>query len=70
MGISDEAVEESWMYDDETPVSEKFSAWATGQPDNGGPYGGSSENCGAIGEKAEFKWTDVNCNLKLKFFCA
>ncbi|XP_054157811.1 C-type lectin domain family 4 member E-like [Oppia nitens] len=70
MGISDELMEESWMYDDENPVSDKFSAWATGQPDNGGAYANSGENCGAISEKAEFKWADVNCNLKIRFFCA
>jgi hypothetical protein len=58
------------MYDDNTLVSESFSAWALGQPDNGGPFGGSKEDCAVIGEKGDFKWHDVNCNLKLKFFCA
>ena len=58
------------MYVDNTPVLDSFSAWALGQPDNGGPFGKSKEDCAAIGERADFKWVDINCNLKLKFFCA
>ncbi|CAG2117858.1 unnamed protein product, partial [Medioppia subpectinata] len=44
-------IEGIWMYADNTPVSDSFSAWALGQPDNGGPFGSSKEDCGVIGEK-------------------
>ncbi|XP_054160809.1 C-type lectin domain family 4 member E-like [Oppia nitens] len=69
-GLSDRELESVWMYIDDTPVSDSFSAWALGQPDNGGPFGRHKEDCGAISEKSQYKWLDINCKEKLKFFCA
>jgi len=58
-----------WMYDDNTTVPKPFFAWAPGQPDNGRGGTTGEEDCAAYSEKGKFKIFDVNCYLKLKFFC-
>ena len=70
IGISDDEFEGFWLYDDGSPVSDQFSAWAVAQPDNGGTgFGARPENC-AVMEMKEYNWNDVVCDEKLHFFCA
>ena len=70
IGISDDELESYWLYDDASPVSDQFSAWAVAQPDNGGTMiGAKPENCAVI-ELREYNWLDVQCDQKLHFFCA
>lgn len=69
MGLSDKEVEDFWVFDDGTVVSESFSAWGVAQPDNGGAFTAKAENC-AVVEMREFNWLDMDCDLKFHFYCA
>lgn len=60
IGLTDRAVEGTFVWDDGTPLG--FSNWHTGEPNNGGS-GGYQEDCAIIaGARVGAQWDDRPCD--------
>jgi hypothetical protein len=76
IGASDAATEGDWRWSDGTafwsgdeggaPVSERYSAWASGEPDNAA---GSATNADCAAITPDGSWRDRGCSVALPFVC-
>ncbi|XP_040000794.1 CD209 antigen-like protein E [Xiphias gladius] len=66
VGMTDRAVEGTWIWVDGTPVNKDGLQWANGQPD--GAFGG--EDCGELRTMINFiGLNDYNCSTRNQWIC-
>uniref|UniRef100_A0A3B4UN77 C-type lectin domain-containing protein n=1 Tax=Seriola dumerili TaxID=41447 RepID=A0A3B4UN77_SERDU len=70
IGLTDEAMEGTWIWIDGTPLSLQY--WRNTQPDNGGgDQSLGEEDCGQIilGTNDLKNWNDLPCKTDVKWIC-
>ncbi|XP_018538284.1 C-type lectin domain family 17, member A [Lates calcarifer] len=66
VGMTDRAVEGTWIWVDGTPVNKDGLQWAPGQPD--GAFGG--EDCSDLRTMNDFiGLNDLNCSTRIQWIC-
>lgn len=63
IGLSDNALEGTFVWSDNTPLD--YTAWAGGEPNNAG----GNENCAHLWEAAGGQWNDNVCAQTMKYVC-
>lgn len=64
IGINDESIEGTYVYEDDTAVLLRETNWKATQPDNFG-----NEDCTAMEFYAAWKWFDVSCTSPYRILC-
>ena len=65
VGLTDQAVEGTFVWDHGEPVS--YTNWANGEPNNG--YGRDEEDCAAMETRFSLQWNDAPCYVSLGYVC-
>lgn len=63
IGLSDNALEGTFVWSDNTPLG--YTAWAGGEPNNSG----GNENCGHLWDAAGGEWNDIPCDVNMNYVC-
>jgi hypothetical protein len=63
IGLSDNALEGTFVWSDNTPFG--YDAWAGGEPNNSG----GDENCGHLWDAAGGEWNDIQCAVNMPYVC-